>query len=143
MHLPVSTLCPGTVWKISDPLAPRSIHNKPSPVPCLAASRCIRPIYCRLTVFHAFMYFSMHCVRHVCSPADRLAPGRGTHFSKQFSLTFCDCASMSVTADEWMQGVAGLATSMSVRACARDVSRRTWSMYEDLASAIDMVRGVW
>ena len=63
-------------------------HTKASLCPCLAASCCILPIYCRLTVFHAFMYFSIHCVRHCCSPELNEAPGFGTHFSKQFSETF-------------------------------------------------------
>jgi hypothetical protein len=46
-------------------------------------------MYCLDTVFHAAIYFSMHCVKHVVSPLDNEEPGLGTHFSKQCSLTFC------------------------------------------------------
>jgi hypothetical protein len=45
-------------------------------------------MYCLLTVFHAAMYFSMHCVKQVVSPLESEEPGLGTHFSKQCSLTF-------------------------------------------------------
>lgn len=38
--------------------------------------------------FHSWMYFSMQAVRQVCSLEERLEPGDGTHFSKQFSFTF-------------------------------------------------------
>ena len=33
------------------------------------------------------MYFSIHCVRQVCSPLDRLEAGLGMHFPKQSWLT--------------------------------------------------------
>lgn len=35
------------------------------------------------------MYFSMHEVTHVVSPAETEVPGLGMHFSKQFSWSFC------------------------------------------------------
>lgn len=35
------------------------------------------------------MYFSMHAVTQVVSLLEMPVPGLGTHFSKQFSLTFC------------------------------------------------------
>jgi hypothetical protein len=46
-------------------------------------------MYCRLTVFHVAMYFSMHEVKQVVSPLESDEPGLGTHFSKQCWLTFC------------------------------------------------------
>jgi hypothetical protein len=44
--------------------------------------------YSRLTVFHAAMYFSMQYLTQLTSFRDKLAPGLGTHFSKQISLMF-------------------------------------------------------
>ena len=52
-------------------------------------SRFNRVMYVVLTWFHADMYFSMHWVKHACSPLDREEPGFGTHFWKQCSLIFC------------------------------------------------------
>ncbi len=55
------------------------------------------------------MYFSMHDVRHFCSPALRLVPGVGTHFSKQLvfalemrtlALVTLDC-STSTLCSRW------------------------------------------
>jgi hypothetical protein len=36
------------------------------------------------------MYFSKHCVTQDDSPLETELPGLGMHFSKQFSLTFCE-----------------------------------------------------
>jgi hypothetical protein len=54
------------------------------------------------------MYFSIHAVRHFCSPELRLPAGEGMHFSKQFVLTLeMSCLALltllcSVMAD-WMR----------------------------------------
>lgn len=53
-------------------------------------------MYAWFTWFHADMYFSMHEVKHVCSPLETDDPGFGRHFSKQTSFIF----SMSIRAFE-------------------------------------------
>lgn len=46
-------------------------------------------MYAALTWFQAAMYFSMQDVMQVCSLLESELPGLGTHFSKQFSWSFC------------------------------------------------------
>ena len=45
-------------------------------------------MYVELTWFHADMYFSMHWVKQVCSPEEKVEFGLGMHLWKQCSLIF-------------------------------------------------------
>ena len=62
----------------------------PAPAPTIppiaAPSFCNRPIYTRLTTFHASMYFSMHPFRQPCSLLESEDPGLVMQEAKQTSL---------------------------------------------------------
>lgn len=45
-------------------------------------------MYCWLTVFQVDMYFSMHWLKHCCSPLLKEELGLGMHLEKQCSLSF-------------------------------------------------------
>lgn len=61
-------------------------------------------MYCWLTVFQADMYFSMHWLKHCCSPLVKEEPGLGMHLAKQCSLSFWEGVSEAV----WEREVGGL-----------------------------------
>lgn len=69
------------------------------------------------------MYFSMHLVRHVCSPLEREAPGLGTHFSKQFS------------SNAW--GGKDVVCQRGAR-CRRGAGRYTWMRARALATFVSL-----
>jgi hypothetical protein len=93
------------------------------------------------------MYFSVHCVMHVCSLPEMELPGLGTHFSKQFSFIFYDpcvsCLALGQDAGRYREH-----TSMSCRALAVLDSRRICLMSacltdseDDIATNVSAVMG--
>ena len=64
------------------------IPNPSIPEPPPPALFCTLEMYCRLTVFHVAIYFSIHAFRQLSSFDDSELPGEGMHLSKQCELSF-------------------------------------------------------
>ena len=84
----ISYISPSQGHPPSPPAFSPPFHIPKPPISPPSAVFCIRAMYCRLTVFHAAIYFSIHVVKHFCSLDDNELPGDGMHLSKQWLFIF-------------------------------------------------------